>query len=414
MDALAKKAHFWRRTSFGATNAELNNSVSPAELLEKWLRQPAKVDVPNLGKIEKMGKDRRNQVLKFADWLISQNINAENPLHEKMVSFWRDHFVVSAQKVRIPQFLADYDARLRADAFGDFRELLWSVTTSPAMLVYLDNSQNRSGKINENYSREVMELFTLGRGQYSEKDIQEGARALTGWVIKPDPEAGTAEVLFLPRRHDDGIKTFLGKRGNLKTEDVVDILANHPSTAKTIAHKLWSTFAYPNPESEIVNRLAQVYQQNQRNLKSVVAAMFASPEFYSAKSYRRQLKTPIYFMLGSIRQLGIKSDPIKVLGSLRAMGQVFYNAPTVKGFPTGKAWLTAPSLLTRLNLAQKMIQEYGDDGGFSYNPQNLSTPDLLTLLLDNNAEPSLIKALKDLSPREATALILSSPLYQLA
>lgn len=421
MDALTKKAHFLRRASIGATTDELTSSISTTELLNKWLNKQAAeripqviVSVPSLGAVEKQGKVRRNQGLKFADRLINQSIYAENPLQERIVNFWRDHFVVSARKVRFPQLLTDYESRLRTFAFGDFRELLWSVTTSPAMLAYLDNAQNRSGRINENYSREVMELFTIGRGQYSEKDIQEGARALTGWMIRPDRQAGTATSIFLPRRHDEGIKTYLGKQGNLKAEDVVDILANHPNTAKTIARKLWSTFVYPKPESAIIDRLAEVYKKSDRNIKSLVAAIFNSPEFYSDKAYRSQIKTPMYFLLGTIRQLGIKADNIKVLGSLRGMGQVFYNAPTVKGFPQGTAWLTAPSLLTRLNLAQQMTQDYGDDGGFSYNPENLSTKELLTLLLDGKAEPSLVSALNSLSPRDATALILSSPSYQLA
>ncbi|AFY74162.1 hypothetical protein Syn7502_02150 [Synechococcus sp. PCC 7502] len=413
MDALAKKAHFLRRASFGATIEELNSSISISELLNKWLNSRENAPVPNLGVVEKNGKLRRDQTLKFSDWLINQTIYAKNPLQEKVVNFWRDHFVVSAKKVGLPHSLADYDSRLRTYALGDFRELLWSVTTSPAMLSYLDNGQNRSGKINENFSREVMELFTLGRGQYSEKDIQEGARALTGWAIKPNL-LSVPEALFLPRRHDQGIKTYLGKTGNLNTEDVVDILANHPSTARTIARKLWSVFAYPNPEPNVVDRLAKVYKQSDRNIKSLVSAIFSSPELYSTKAYRSLLKTPIYFMIGSIRQLEIQADSLKVLGSLKAMGEVFYNAPTVKGFAQGKAWLTAPSLLTRLNLAQQMTQNYGDNGGFNYDPKELTTKDLVALLLDGNTESSIVDALKGLSPRDATALILSSPTYQLA
>ncbi len=411
---LIQKAHFLRRASFGGTLSELNSSTSPTELLNKWLQTQSEVEVPSVGAANKDGKVIRNQALKFAEWLLNQSIYATNPLQERIVSFWRDHFVVSAKKVRFPQLLTDYETRLRTYALGDFRDLLFAVTTSPAMLVYLDNAQNRAGNINENYSREVMELFTIRRGQYSEKDIQEGARAFTGWTIKPNRQAGTATAMFLPRRHDSGVKTFLGRRGNFKTEDIVDILANHPSTAQTIGRLLWSNFVYPNPEPAIVDRLAAVYKKSDRNLKSVVAAIFSSPEFYSAKAYRSQLKNPMYFLLGSIRQLEIKADYIKVLGSLRAMGQVPYNAPTVKGFPQGNAWLTAPSLLTRLNLAQQMTQDYGDDGGFGYDPKNLTTAELVNLLLDGKAEPNLIKALQGLSPREATALILSSPTYQLA
>jgi uncharacterized protein (DUF1800 family) len=412
MDSLIQKTHFMRRASFGSTVAELNSTATNTELLSKWLREPPVINVPNLGSVEK-GKERRNQSFKFSEWLMSQAIAAPNPLHEKMTNFWRDHFVVSLKKIGYPQLLTDYEMRLRKYALGDFRDLLWNVTTSPAMLVYLDNAQNRTGKINENYSREVMELFTIGRGQYTEKDIQEGARALTGWIIKPDRAMGTAESIFMPRRHDQGLKTYLGRQGKFKTEDVVDILANHPNTARTLGYKLWSAFVYPNPEREIVDRLAMVYKNSDRNIKAMVEAVFTSPEFYSDKAYRSRLKTPIYFMIGTLRQLNIKADNVKVMGGLRSMGQVPYNAPTVKGWSGDQGWLTAPSLLTRLNLAQQMTKEYGDDGGFDYDPK-LTTKELVNLLLDGKAEPSLLNAFQGLSPRESTALILSSPTYQLA
>jgi uncharacterized protein (DUF1800 family) len=413
LDAAAMKAHFFRRASFGATLAELNGSTKTNELLSQWLQTQPAVNVPGLGAIVQ-GKGRGKQALQFGDWLLTQMVSAPNPLHERVTNFWRDHFVVAIKKIRFPQLLTDYETRLRTHALGDFQELLWSVTTSPAMLAYLDNAQNRNDKINENYSREVMELFTIGRGNYSEKDIQEGARALTGWTIKPDRQAGTAAAIFLPRRHDSGVKTFLGQRGNFKAEDIVEILANHPSTAKAISYKLWSTFAYPNPEPAIVQRLAQVYKTKNRSIKAIVEAIFTSPEFYSARAYRSHLKNPMYFMVGSIRQLQIQTDPIKVMASLRSMGQVPYNAPTVKGWPQDSGWLTAPSLLTRLNLAQQLTQDYGDDGGFVYEPNRFAAKDLIALLLDGNADASLRNALKDLSAQESAALMLSSPTYQLA
>jgi uncharacterized protein (DUF1800 family) len=416
MDKMEQKAHFWRRASFGATLEELNSSVSNTELLQRWLQNNQSnqvIAVPNLGPAMK-GKGRRNQFLAFGDWLLKQMVTPSNPLQEKVTNFWRDHFVVAMNKISFPHLLTDYEQRLHTHALGDFRELLLSVTTSPAMLSYLDNARNRAGKLNENYSREVMELFTIGRGNYTEKDIQEGARALTGWLIKTDRESGVTAVNFLPRRHDRGNKTFLGHSGNLKTEDVVDILANHPSTAKLIAAKLWSTFVYANPEPAIVQRLAEVYKRSDRNIKAVVEAVFTAPEFYSAKAYRSRLKTPMYFVIGTLRQLQVKADTVRAIASLRSMGQVPYNAPTVKGWPQDAGWLTAPSLLTRLNLAQQIVKDGDDDTGFEYDAQRFTTNDLVTLLLDGKADPSLRNALNGLSPREATALILSSPTYQLA
>jgi uncharacterized protein (DUF1800 family) len=416
MDKMEQKAHFWRRASFGATLEELNSSVSNTDLLQSWLQNNQSnqaIVLPVLGPTMK-GKGRRNQFLAFSDWLLKQMVTPSNPLQEKVTNFWRDHFIVALNKISFPQLLTDYEQRLHAHALGDFRELLLSVTTSPAMLSYLDNARNRAGKLNENYSREVMELFTIGRGNYTEKDIQEGARALTGWLIKTDRDSGVTAVNFQPRRHDRGNKTFLGHSGNLKTEDVVDILANHPSTAKLIAAKLWSTFVYTNPEPAIVQRLAQVYKQSDRSIKAVVEAVFTAPEFYSAKAYRSRLKTPMYFAIGTIRQLQVKADTTRTIAALRSMGQVPYNAPTVKGWPQDAGWLTAPSLLTRLNLAQQIIKDGDDDAGFEYDAQRFTTNDLVTLLLDGKANPSLRNALDGLSPREATALILSSPTYQLA
>ncbi|MEE3716460.1 DUF1800 domain-containing protein [Tumidithrix elongata RA019] len=413
MEPMIQKAHFLRRASFGGTLDELHSDTRPDALLGHWLQQSPAIAVPSLGGVIK-GKGRGKQVREFSRWLLTQLTSAPNPLHEKITNVWRDHFVVALRKVQFPQFLTDYEQRLRTYALGDFQELLWQVTTSPAMLSYLDNAQNQADKINENYSREVMELFTIGRGQYTEKDIQEGARSLTGWLIKPNRGAGTAEALFLPRRHDRGVKTFLGRTGNFKTEDVVEILANHPSTARAIGSKLWSTFAYNDPEPAIVDRLANVYTQNKRSIRAVVEAIFNSPEFYSPKAYRSHIKTPIYFIVGSLRQLQIKVDYDKLQGSLRAMGQSPYNAPSVKGWLGDSGWLTAPSLLTRLNLAQQLTKDYGDDGGFDFNPDRFSNSDLVTLLLDGQADPSLVSSFSGLSPREVTALLLSSPTYQLA
>jgi uncharacterized protein (DUF1800 family) len=163
-----------------------------------------------------------------------------------------------------------------------------------------------------------------------------------------------------------------------------------------------------------VERLAKVYQQNKRSIKAVVAAMFRSPEFYSAKAYRSHLKTPLYFVLSSLRQLNIEADMDRVIGGLRAMGQVPYNAPSVKGWQGDSGWLTAPSLLTRCNIAQQFTKDYGDDGGFNFDPDRYTAKELVTVLLDGNPEGNLTNQFQGLSQREVAALILATPLYQLA
>jgi uncharacterized protein (DUF1800 family) len=418
MEPLVKTAHFWRKASFGATLSELNSTTPPTTLVKNWLNAPPALTLPNLAPID--SSDRRQVVRaiaqqrrEFGKWLLGQIITAQNPLHEKMVNFWRDHFVVALTKVRFPLLLTDYEQRLRQFALGDFQELLWQVTSSPAMLVYLDNLQNRRGNINENFSREVMELFTIGRGNYTEKDIQEGARALTGLMIRRDRQRGTATAQFVARRHDPGEKVFLGRRGALRPENVVEILANHPATPKLLARKLWSTFAYPNPEPKVIERLVAAYRNNQRSIKAMVEAVFNSPEFYSAKSYRSQLKTPIYFMVGSIRQLGIQAQPERIVAALRTMGQVIYNPPTVKGWADERGWYTAPSLLARFNLAQAMSSAYEDDNGFGFASDRFSRSDLIRLLADGTLDPTLQRASQGLELRDFTALLLASPNYQL-
>ncbi|NJK59724.1 MAG: DUF1800 domain-containing protein [Oscillatoriales cyanobacterium SM2_1_8] len=271
----------------------------------------------------------------WAGWLWTQYTGTDNPVREKLVEFWRDRLVVSARGVRVPQFLADYDRRLRVGALGDYRELLWQVTTSPAMLVYLNNRQNRRDRLNENFARELLELFSVGRGVYTERDVQETARALTGWVVRGE------RAEWVAARHDGGRKTLLGQTGNLTAAEVVTLLANHPATARKLATDLWTYLVYPQPSRAIVESLAAVYGQSNRNVGALLQAIVAHPEFDSDRAYRGQIKTPVQFLVGALRQLGIVANPLRAWQGLRAMGQVPYNAPTVKGWPQGEGWLTA-------------------------------------------------------------------------
>jgi uncharacterized protein (DUF1800 family) len=325
-----------------------------------------------------------------------------------MVEFWRDRLVVSARGVRVPQWLADYDRRLRVGALGDYRELLWQVTTSPAMLVYLNNRQNRRDRLNENFARELLELFSVGRGVYTERDVQETARALTGWVVRGEQAA------FVPGRHDGGRKTLLGQTGNFTAAEVVTLLANHPATARKLAIDLWTYLVYPQPAPAIVESLVAVYGRSNRNVGALIQAIVAHPEFGSDRAYRAQIKTPVQFLVGALRQLGIVANPLRAWQGLRAMGQMPYNAPTVKGWPAGEGWLTAPSLLTRLTLADALTGNHGDNSGFAWTAGSLTQDDLLAVLVDGQPDPVLWQTVRGLSVRETAAAILASPLYQLA
>ncbi|MFN3359956.1 MAG: DUF1800 family protein [Pseudanabaenaceae cyanobacterium] len=415
MDPHQQKAHFLRRATGGATLEELNSNFSPLDYLERWLNDVTPDPVPPLPGLPtndpKLVTEVRQQ---FLDWLVKQTLTASNPFHERIVSFWRDHFVVSLRKTNNPYMLADYERRLRNYALGDFQELLFQVTTSPAMLHYLDGNQNRRGKINENYSREVMELFTIGLGNYKETDIQEGARALTGWTIQTNWQEANSIAVFRPAQHDNGVKTFLGRKGNFKTEDIVQILANHPQTGRQLGAKLWHTFVYPNPEPHIIDRLGRIYQENNRSIAKLLEAIFTSEEFYSDRAYRSQIRTPQEFMVGAIRQLQVQADPKRVNSALRSMGQAMYNPPTVKGWADDAGWLTASSLLSRLNIARQIVLATGDMAGFKFDRQRFTKPDLIFLLLDNRTEGTLPPSTENLAVHEFAAVLLSLPLYQLA
>jgi uncharacterized protein (DUF1800 family) len=406
-----QKAHFMRRATFGATLAELNDAATPADLLSTWLGAAVNIEVPVLGPIAPANDPLRGQqIAAFNRWLLQQMVTAANPLHERIVDFWRNYFTVSIRQVATGQYLTDYETRLRTYALGDFQELLWQVTISPAMLNYLNNGQSRVNNINENFSREVMELFSLGQGNYTETDIQEGARALTGWQIFTDREAGTYTSRFVASRHDAKEKTFLGQTGKFKPQDVISILANqHPTIGRYLAYRLWSYFVYPNPEADIIDRIATVYAESNRNIAAVLNAIFMSPEFYSDRAYRCRMKSPIEFMTGTLRQLAIRANYDRVIQGLRSLGQMVYTAPTVRGW--AENWLTAPSLISRLNLSQQMTKEYVDDSGFGYDPARYSTDDLFSLLLDG-PDDTVMNSLAGLSARDTAALLLSSPAYQ--
>jgi uncharacterized protein (DUF1800 family) len=431
MDPTHTKAHFFRRASYGATWAELNSSQTPADYLQIWLDQPPPSTAPppfeplgwtprqlrqaDLAQRRQLISEVQARGLKLGSWILEQMVTSPHPLRERITSFWRDHLVVSVQSFNLIPFIADYEQRLRTHALGNFQELLWSVTTSPAMLLYLNNQQNQAGQINENYSRELMELFTIGHGAYTESDVQEGARALTGWTIQPGELflRGNVASRFVPRRHDSGAKTFLGYEGPLRAEDVVEILAQHPETARQISTKLWSELAYPEPEPEVIADLAAVFTQSQQDIAALVVAIFEHRQFYSDQAYRSRIKSPQYFLVGAMRQLQLSADYSQALQHLQAMGQTLYRAPSVKGWPQQEGWLDSVALLTRLDLAEQLTRRYSDAGGYQFNPDPYSSSDLAMLLLDGD-QAFPLQSSTSWSLEDTAALLLASPTYQLA
>jgi uncharacterized protein (DUF1800 family) len=221
------------------------------------------------------------------------------------------------------------------------------------MLVWLDQAQSKKEHPNENFAREVMELFALGEGHYTEKDVTEGARALTGWSLDPIEQ----KFVYRPRIHDDGEKTFLGRTGDLDGDDVIATIVEQPQAAKFITAKLWNYFSGQVPATKLNDALAGVFRANGNNIKPFLRVMFRSEEFYSDDIVRNQVKSPVQWLIGSVRMLECDLPPTLVSwGMVRQLGQDLFAPPNVKGWDGGITWITTNTLLTRYNDAQALVQ----------------------------------------------------------
>jgi hypothetical protein len=278
-------------------------------------------------------------------WWLDRMVRTQRPLEEKMTLFWHGLFVSSATTVKNSYLLYQQNELFREYAAGNYKALTLAVSRNPAMLVYLNNNDNRVQHPNENYARELMELFTMGIGNYTEQDIKESARAFTGWT-----NVG-ANFVFNRAQHDEGVKTFLGRSGNFTGEDIVNIIFQQPATSKYIATRLIKFFGVDEPPAEVVEALARVVVANKFEMTPTLAALFSSQWFYSKDVIQRQIKSPVQLVVGSLRSLGVGlSQPGAVDNALKLMGQELFNAPTVKGWDGGRAWINTSTLFARYNL----------------------------------------------------------------
>lgn len=362
-------------------------------------------------------------------WWILRLLATRRPLQEKMTLFWHNHFATSAAKVNQPVLMYHQNELLRQHATGRFQDLLMAVSKDPAMLLWLDNQYNVAGRANENFAREVMELFTLGIGHYTEKDIQESARAFTGWAFrrrKTDEDdfgngARTAEFFYRAKLHDDGTKNFLGSSGNFGGEDIIGLLCGNPQTSRFITKKLWSWFGYENPSSELVERLANDWYHNDLDIKYLLRSMMECDEFYSDKALRHVIKNPVDFVVAPMRQLGIGSQLVaavktmdQVSGATMAviataqqavkdMGMPLFFPPDVAGWDFGQAWITSATMVERMSFGPALFGDssltkrgrinYDTYPLFSSNVQLDSVVARLISLLDANLPESKVRAL---------------------
>ena len=326
-----------------------------------WVREP----VLPASRVREMSVEarrdfQRNNIargLEMRGWWLQEMVTTPSPLTEKMVLFWHNHFVSSQQKVRQPQYLYRQNVLLREHALGNFAAFLHAIARDPAMVIYLDNASNRKGQPNENFAREVMELFTLGEGHYGEGDIKAAARAFTGWSI--DGESG--EFLFRPFAHDDGVKTVLGHSGNLDGDAVLDILLAQPQTAEFIVRKLWREFVAPQIVTEAdaaeVRRIADVFRVSHYDIRAALRALLTSDAFYAPRARATLVKSPVDLVVGTLRQFQFTTVDAAPFALVAAqLGQNLFAPPNVKGWPGGEAWINSTTLLARKQFLDRLFR----------------------------------------------------------
>ncbi len=365
--------HLLNRTSFAAqTNeiddyAKLTREQAVDRLLSEtrrtaaypaptWTAKYERVFRPDMTQEQRMQANRRELVergLEIRTWWVAEMLSTPSPLTEKMTLFWHNHFATSQQKVRSANLMYRQNVMLRNYATGNFGAMLREVSKDPAMLIYLDGAQNRKGAPNENFAREVMELFTLGEGRYSEQDIKEVARAFTGWSI--DADAG--EFRFRRLIHDDGSKTVFGNEGKFNGDDIVTLLLQQPATGEFIVSKLWREFVSPEPDAAAVKLFAATWRAANYEMKPLLRAMFLSDAFWSPANRGVLVKSPVDLVVGSLRQFRFAvEDPAPFAVILRQLGQDLFSPPNVKGWPVGDAWLNTTTLLARKGFLNRLFR----------------------------------------------------------
>ncbi|HEV2235656.1 MAG TPA: DUF1800 domain-containing protein [Ktedonobacterales bacterium] len=350
--------HVLRRAAFGATPNELAAylQLGVSGTIERLLNPTAPDDLE--AKLAPLALDFSKPV-DVQRWFILRLLNSQRPLEEKMTLFWHGVLTSSYRDVKQNfQWMRNQINLLRTHGLGRLDDLIHAITVDPAMMWYLDLRLNRANAPNENYARELMELFTLGltdaggQPNYTQADVVAGARALTGWTTAGD------QAVFNQRQFDAGVKTYLGHTGNLGLDDVVKIVCAHPSTPYHLAWRMWSFFAYEKPGLGELQPLIDAYNHHDHSIGAMVRAMLTSPNFFGDKAYRQRVKSPTEYVIGSIRALGVPTNGQGLPGLLASMGQELLNPPNVSGWDGDKVsanWMSTQAWMTRLNFANSLL-----------------------------------------------------------
>lgn len=353
--------HILSRTLFGYNKQDLEFALSTT--LDDFVDNHLLGDtpepmVPGFWVNDTSGDNKTERTRELIYWWYNLMLTQGYSLRERMVLFWHNHFVSDVVKVSLPQRMFWQNKLFRDYAFGNFRDLTKAITVDPAMLIYLDGIQNRKGAPNENYARELLELFTLGIGNYTELDVKEAARALTGWRVD-----GLTPYLT-QSRFDDGIKTFLGESGNFNHDDIVDIIFNQNAAAQFICRGLYHEFMHVVHNEESITAMAQILLYNNYNLKPVLSTLLKSVMFHTDEIRGAKIKSPVEFIIAVMRQFGVNSPDYVYMRTVAAQTrQELFSPPNVSGWDGDKVWINTTTLPARNVFTDAVINGKKPGGG---------------------------------------------------
>lgn len=341
------------RDSFDRKNLSTFENEAPQRVIAQKVRsgQMSRQDARRALKAQMESSRERIKDLN-REWVLQMH-EAQYAGLEKLVYFWHDHFGL---RVGNAYYTQSHNNTLRKHALGPLKELLVAVAQDPAMLVFLNNQQNVKAKPNENFARELLELFTLGQGNYSEKDIKEAARAFTGWRT----DRRTGDFTFDRRNHDTGRKSFMGKKGNFDGYDIISIVLENKQTAKFLAAKFYAFYVSDIPNSKHIDEMAEHYYQSRYRTESLLKFLFSQPWFYEASQIQAKIKSPIELLNGLQAQLGLSfKNSAGWLILQRNFSQVMLYPPSVAGWPKSKEWIDSSSLVNRMKLPTMLMRMEG-------------------------------------------------------
>ena len=432
-----RMGHLLRRAGFGANEEEMDRFLAMGEeaTVEYLIEYEAADDSALEKRLSGLGLDLE-KLRDLQRWSLLRMIYTQRPLQEKMVLFWHGLLTSAFKKVGKGPYMLNQDQLFRRQALGEYDVLLKAISRDSAMLIWLDSRVNNKKAPNENFARELMELFSMGIGPYTEADVRESARAFTGWGLKKK------DFIFRENQHDYGTKTFLGRTGEYSGDDIVDIIMEHPATAQFVCRKLFTFFVHDDPEAATLTSMARTFNDTSYSVKAVMRQILTSPDFYSSKAYRAKIKSPAEFVAGTVRVLGIETDGRPLNALTDRMGQILFSPFDVSGWPGGAAWINSSTLLQRLNFANKIATarsrsfkfdplQVAQDHGF--NTAAAALNHFILLLLDGQAPSQDRQILLDYAQgldglsgsgnpsatvdeklRSLVYLVMSSPDFQLA